>query len=373
MPIFIVLFEKQPKNCPKKAPQKNDNFSHFAKHRLIKKPRYVATPLLTKNWCFWTWVFWNQKQWCWTTNITQNQEKRKIRKRDFKEKTRQETKKREHIHWKQRNCNFIFSCCSIHETKAKKKEQWKKRQKQENKKKGKEERQEGRKKDKRKRETEKEKQKRGRPKKVKGGRKRNTENKPKNAPCRGKNRVFSIKTKKGKEPKRKQKATKKKQINKEGLGPSEVALSGHLTWPLNPPNKKKTKKIKKIKKKNKNKTKTKKTNKEGLGPSEGPPHMTLKPSKRKTKKQQKKNKKRQNKRKKQEKTKEYSKMSFSGYQWKFSSFLAGCPKFPFFDNLAQKARHPKNTIKIGVSSKLFFGKHKCVTKRPFLDQKNLNS
>ena len=108
MPIFIVFFEKQPKICQKKAPPKNDNFSHFAKHRFIKKNRYVATPLLTKNWCFWTWVFWNQKQWCWTTNITQNQEKIKIRERDFKEKTRQETKKREHIHWKPRNCNFIF-------------------------------------------------------------------------------------------------------------------------------------------------------------------------------------------------------------------------------------------------------------------------
>ena len=47
--------------------------------------------------------------------------KTKIRKRDFKEKTRQETKKRENIDEK-RNCNLIFSCCSIHETKAKKKE-----------------------------------------------------------------------------------------------------------------------------------------------------------------------------------------------------------------------------------------------------------
>ena len=38
---------------------------------------------------------------------------------------------------------------------------------------------------------------------------------------------FSIKAKKGKEPKRKQKQpkkNKKQQINKEGLGPSEVAL-----------------------------------------------------------------------------------------------------------------------------------------------------
>ena len=77
-----------------------------------------------------------------------------------------------------------------------------------NRKKAKKERQEGRKKDKSKRETEKEKQKRGRPKKVKGGRKRNTENKPKKTLSRGENRVFLLKTKKGKEPKRKQKATK---------------------------------------------------------------------------------------------------------------------------------------------------------------------
>ena len=49
MPIFIVFFEKQPKNCQKNCPKKNDNFSHFAKHRFIKKPRYVATPLFLKN------------------------------------------------------------------------------------------------------------------------------------------------------------------------------------------------------------------------------------------------------------------------------------------------------------------------------------
>ena len=48
--------------------------------------------------------------------------KTKIRKRDFKEKTRQETKK-ENILMNKRNCNLIFSCCSIDETKAKKKEQ----------------------------------------------------------------------------------------------------------------------------------------------------------------------------------------------------------------------------------------------------------
>ena len=44
MPIFIVFFEKQPKNCQKKTPQKNDNFSHFAKHRLIKKKPVMLQP-----------------------------------------------------------------------------------------------------------------------------------------------------------------------------------------------------------------------------------------------------------------------------------------------------------------------------------------
>ena len=48
---LIEFFEKQPK-IGKKAPPKNDNFWHFAKHRFIKKTRYVATPLFTQNRCF---------------------------------------------------------------------------------------------------------------------------------------------------------------------------------------------------------------------------------------------------------------------------------------------------------------------------------
>ena len=48
--IFIVFL----KSNQKLEKKQNDNFSHFAKHRLIKKNRYVATPLLTKNWCFLT-------------------------------------------------------------------------------------------------------------------------------------------------------------------------------------------------------------------------------------------------------------------------------------------------------------------------------
>ena len=61
-------------------------------------------------------------------------------------------------------------------------------------------------------------------------------------------------------------------------------------------------------------------------------------------------------------------MSFSSYQSNVSSFLGGCPNFPFFDNLAQKARTLKH-YKIGVAA-IFFEKNIWVTKRPFLDQKN---
>ena len=44
MPIFIVFFEKQPKFCQKKAPPKTITFSHFAKHKFIKKPLCCNPP-----------------------------------------------------------------------------------------------------------------------------------------------------------------------------------------------------------------------------------------------------------------------------------------------------------------------------------------
>ena len=43
------VFEKQQKIGQKKHAKKNDNFSLFAKHRLIKKNRYVATPLIQRG------------------------------------------------------------------------------------------------------------------------------------------------------------------------------------------------------------------------------------------------------------------------------------------------------------------------------------
>ena len=65
----------------------------------------------------------------------------------------------------------------------------------------------------------------------------------------------------------------------------------------------------------------------------GPPHLTLKPSK-KTKQKKKRKKKRQNNTK-------IPKNELFSNQSNFC-FFGGCPNFPVFDNLAQKARPPKN-------------------------------
>ena len=92
----------------------------------------------------------------------------------------------------------------------------------------------------------------------------------------------------------------------------------------------------------------------------GPPHLTPKPSKKnKTKKQNKKTKK-----EKKEKHKKYKKKAFQ----LSVNFLVGVENYHFWQ-LGPKRAHPKNTIKIGVSAR-FFEMQLCVTKQPFLDQKN---
>ena len=114
-----------------------------------------------------------------------------------------------------------------------------------------------------------------------------------------------------------------------------------MRWPFGPPHltlkpskKKKTKKTKN--KKNKNKKQKKQiTNKEGLGPSE------VAPKKKNKQKQQK-------KRKNKKKTQKYQKKSFSIISQ--FVFLGGGSKNCLFNNLAQKMRTPQNTIKIGVSA-----------------------
>ena len=225
MPSFIVFFEKQPKKCKKKCQKKNDNFSHFAKHRFIKKKtRFVATPFFLKK-CVFQLVFLKPKTMMLNKKHNSKSGKKQRWGKEISKRKQDRKPKKENILMKKRNSNLIFSCSS-QETKAQKTEQ-KKETKTRKKKKAKKERQEGRKKDKSKTERQrKRKWKRGRPKKVKGERKGNTENKPKNALFRGKNRFFLLKTKKGKEAKKKKTKKRKqtKKTNKEGLGPSEVAL-----------------------------------------------------------------------------------------------------------------------------------------------------
>ena len=96
----------------------------------------------------------------------------------------------------------------------------------------------------------------------------------------------------------------------------------------------------------------------------GPPHLTLKPSK---KNQHKKNKKEKKNKTKNRKKQNILKNELFNYQSKFS-FFGWVSKISFFWQLGPKSAHPQNTIKIGVSA-FSFWKKICVTKRPFLDQK----
>ena len=217
MPIFIVFFEKQPKKCKKKCPKKNDNFWHFAKHRFIKKTRFVATPLFLKKCVFQLGLFWNQKQWCWTKNITQNQEKKQRKGKEISKRKQDRKPKKENILMKKKKFQFNIFMLFFSRNKSTE-DRTKKETKTRKKKKAKKERQEGRKKDKSKTERQrKTKWKRGRPKKVKGERKGNTENKPKNALFRGKNRCFSIKNKERKGSKKKKRKQKKENKQKKQI------------------------------------------------------------------------------------------------------------------------------------------------------------
>ena len=140
---FYSVVWTSPKICPKKGHQKNDNFSHFPKHRLIKKNRFVATPLLTifclvvcleikKN------LMLNKKH-----NLKSGNSKDK--KKEIETKKDRKPKKRENID-EDKTCNLIFWCCSFHERKQRRKRK-KERDKNKEPKESKKERQEGRKKE----------------------------------------------------------------------------------------------------------------------------------------------------------------------------------------------------------------------------------
>ena len=81
----------------------------------------------------------------------------------------------------------------------------------------------------------------------------------------------------------------------------------------------------------------------------GPPHLTLKPSKKKTTTKNRKTKQKKGKNKNQS-TKLNKKEAF---QLSVKFFLADVQNFPFWQ-LGPKNAHPKNTIKIGVSARFFW-------------------
>ena len=88
IPIFTVSFENQQK-LAKHGPQ-NDNFSHFAKHRLLKeKPLCCTPPPPTKNGVFQLASLKKNIEVEQKTNLKSG--KTKIRKGDLKETIREET------------------------------------------------------------------------------------------------------------------------------------------------------------------------------------------------------------------------------------------------------------------------------------------
>ena len=88
MPIFIVFFEKQPKICQKKPPPKNDNFSHFAKHRLIKKKTLCCNPPFDPKLVFLNLGFLKPK----TMMLNNKQNSKSGRKKDKKKRFQRENK-----------------------------------------------------------------------------------------------------------------------------------------------------------------------------------------------------------------------------------------------------------------------------------------
>ena len=129
IPIFIVFFWKQPKNDQKNAPPKNDNFSHFAKHKFIKKNEPLCcNPLFFLN------LHFLKKN----TGVEQKpnlKSGKKQRSGGFERKKKRGNQQKWERIDEPKLCNWIFWCCSFHETKAKKKPKERKRQKQENKRK----------------------------------------------------------------------------------------------------------------------------------------------------------------------------------------------------------------------------------------------
>ena len=133
-------------------------FSHFAKRKLIKKHVLLQPPSWPNIGVFQL-VFFKPKTLMLNKKHNLKQEKAKIRKRDVKEKTRQETPQKKGL----MKINFVIEYFDVvpFMNKSKQRRQKKRRDKNKEPKENTKERQEGRKKEKNKRETAKEKMKKG--------------------------------------------------------------------------------------------------------------------------------------------------------------------------------------------------------------------
>ena len=153
-----------------------------------------------------------------------------------------------------------------------------------------------------------------------------------------------------------------------------------MRWPFGPPHltlkpskKKKEKKLNK--KQRKIKTKPKKTNKEGLGPSEvalwvtSPGPKTL--QKKKQKKTTKKNKKTRKKRSHQKKPAKIPQNSFSIISQIFPFFLVAFQIFPFVTPCPKKRAPKKHDKNRGFRP--FFLKSRCASRNGHFWTKNQNS
>ena len=187
---FYSVFEHHPK-IAKKMAKKNDNFSHFAKQRLIKKTVLLQPPFWPKNsvFCFFKLSVLKPKTLMLNKKHNLKWGNSKDKKKELERKKDRKPKKEKLLMKKKLAIEFFDVVPFMKEKQRRKKK--KERDKNKEPKDSKKQRQEGRKKEKKKKERQwKRNTKRGRPKKAKGERKRNTENKQKMPFSRGKQGFF---------------------------------------------------------------------------------------------------------------------------------------------------------------------------------------
>ena len=90
---FIVFFEHQPKIAKKMA--KNDNFWHFAKHRMIKKKPFCCNPPFDQKMSFFFFKFfvWKPKTFMLNRKHNLKSEKSKDKKKELERKKGRKLKK----------------------------------------------------------------------------------------------------------------------------------------------------------------------------------------------------------------------------------------------------------------------------------------